>query len=87
MNVTVSHRGLRPGRTAINRFMNKFQRVKMRMMTYLLVTQKEVNLVDYNCGSLLYLDIIYNSVAHGENYHLEFIVQIESKTEQTIHLV
>ena len=59
----------------------------MRMMTYLLVTQKEVNLVAYNCGSILYLDIIYNSVAHGENYHLEFIVQIESKMEQTIHLV
>ena len=87
MNVTVSRRGLRPGRTAINRFMNKFQVVKMHMMTYLLVTQKEVNLVAYNCGSVLYLDMIYNSVAHGENYHLEFIVQIESNTEQTIHLV
>ena len=87
MNVTVSRRGLRPGRTAINRFMNKFQRVKMYMMTYLLVTQKEVNLVAYNCGNILYLDIIYDSVAHGENYHLEFIVQIESKTKQTIHLV
>ena len=87
MNVTVSHSGLRPGQAAINSFMNKFQRVKMHMMTYLLATQKEVNLVTYNCGSLLYLDIIYNSIAHGENYHIEFIVQIKSKTEQTIYLV
>ena len=33
MNLTVSHRELRPGQTAINRFMNKFQRVKMHMIT------------------------------------------------------
>ena len=87
MNVTVIRRGLKPGQIAINRFMSNFQRLRMHMMTYLLVTQKEVNLVAYNCGSVLYLDIIYNSVAHGENYHLEFTIQIESNTKQTLYLV
>ena len=87
MNVTVNHRGLKPGWIAINRFMGNFQRVRMHMMTHLLATQKEVNLIAYNCGSVLYLDIIYNSVAHGENYHLEFTIQIESNTKQRIYLV
>ena len=87
MNVTVNCRGLKPNQIAINRFMSNFQRVRIHMMTHLLATQKEVNLVAYNCGSVLYLDIIYNIVAHGENYHLEFTIQIESNTKQTIYLV
>ena len=85
MHIFVSRVGPRPGTTVIQCFSEKFEHVKAHFLTHLLTTLKEVYFTAYICGSMLYLDITYNSVAHESLYHVDVSVEIETEYEGTIH--
>ena len=50
-------------------------------------TQKEVLITSYICGSVLYLDLIYDSITHGPYCHVKLTLEIENNHLQSIYVV
>ena len=50
-------------------------------------TKKDVLITSYICGSVLYLDLIYDSIKHGPYYHVELMLEIENNHLRSIYIV
>ena len=50
-------------------------------------TKKDVLITSYICGSVLYLDLIYNSITHGPYHHVELTLKIENNHLQSVYTV
>ena len=50
-------------------------------------TKKDVLITSYICGSMLYLDLIYDSVTHGPYQHVELMLEIENNHLWSVYIV
>ena len=50
-------------------------------------TKKDVLITSYICRSVLYLDLIYNSITHGPYHHVELTLEIENNHLRSVYTV
>ena len=87
MNIFIPRRGLRPGSLVVSKFAKSFQKNKQFFLRYLMYTKKDVLITSYICGSVLYLDLIYDSITHGPYHHVELTLEIENNHLRSVYTV
>ena len=50
-------------------------------------TKKDVLITSYICGSVLYLDLIYDSITQRPYHHVELTLEIENNHLQSMYTV
>ena len=50
-------------------------------------TKKDVLITSYICGSVLYLDLIYDSITHEPYHHVELTLEIENNHLQSVYTI
>ena len=50
-------------------------------------TKKDVLITSFICGSVLYLDLIYNSITYGPYHHVKLKLEIENNHLQSVYTV
>ena len=50
-------------------------------------TKKDVLITSYICGSMLYLDLIYDSITHRPYHHVELTLEIENNHLRSVYIV
>ena len=50
-------------------------------------TKKDVLITSYICGSVLYLDLIYDSITPGPYHHVELTLEIENNHLQSVYII
>ena len=50
-------------------------------------TKKDVLITSYICGSVLYLDLIYDSITQGPYHHVELTLEIEKNHLRSVYTV
>ena len=76
MNIELYQDELNPGQVVIRQFMIQFEKLKACFMRTLLIQQPNLCFTTYRNGSNLYIDIIYDSVTHGNGFVIEFKMKI-----------
>ena len=87
MNIFIPQKGMRPGSPVFSKFAKSFQKNKQFFLGYLMYTKKDVFLTFYICGSVLYLDLIYDSIIHGPYHHVELMLEIENNHLRSVYTV
>ena len=50
-------------------------------------TKKDILITSYICGSVLYLDLIYDSITHGPYHHMELTLELENNHLWSVYIV
>ena len=87
MNIFIPRRGLHPGSPVVSKFAKSFQKNKQFFLRYLMYTKKDVLITSYICGSVLYLDLIYDSITHGPYHHVELTLELENYHLQSVYII
>ena len=64
--------------------MQTFERHKAYFLKQLLITHQDVCIVTYRCGAVLYIDISYDSLTHGSNRYIEFVLDVGSNIAKSV---
>ena len=50
-------------------------------------TKKDILITSYICGSVLYLDLIYDSITHGPYHHMELTLELENNHLRSVYII